>query len=373
MLAALRFAQGPGTSERLIVVGNGMASARLCEQLVARGYDGRVTVLGDEQAPAYNRILLSAVLEGTHPLDALTLRDPAVVRRSRHRAAYRHPGPSRRPGRGGGRARRRPPARFRPAGAGHRVDPDAAADPRPGADGRLAAPEGARVPVARRLPPAARCGARGDGAPSWSVAACSASRWPGRCRCAASPPRSSRAPSTCCRARSTPAAERSSGAGCGSSAPRSTPAARAVRLTDEGLRLDNGFTLDTDLVVLAAGGRPSTALARQAGLSCRRGVVVGRHLASVTDERIHAIGDCAEHARTDHRLRAPGVGAGRRAGRPPRRRRTRRTTARAASPGCAPPAWTSPSSATPSAPTARSSRSPTRSPGRTASWWSAAA
>ena len=72
--------------------------------------------------------------------------------------------------------------------------------------------------------------------------------------------------------------------------------ARAVRLTDEGLRLDNGFTLDTDLVVLAAGGRPSTALARQAGLSCRRGVVVGRHLESVTDERIHAIGDCAEHA-----------------------------------------------------------------------------
>ena len=42
--------------------------------------------------------------------------------------------------------------------------------------------------------------------------------------------------------------------------------ARAVRLTDEGLRLDNGYTLETDLVVLTAGGRPSTALARRAGL-----------------------------------------------------------------------------------------------------------
>ena len=70
--------------------------------------------------------------------------------------------------------------------------------------------------------------------------------------------------------------------------------ARAVRLTDEGLRLDNGYTLDTDLVVLTAGGRPSTALARRAGLFVRRGVVVDARLASVTDERVHAIGDCAE-------------------------------------------------------------------------------
>jgi NAD(P)H-nitrite reductase large subunit len=71
--------------------------------------------------------------------------------------------------------------------------------------------------------------------------------------------------------------------------------ARAVRLTDDGLKLDNGYTLDTDLVVLTAGGRPSTALARRAGLFVRRGVVVGKHLESITDERIHAIGDCAEH------------------------------------------------------------------------------
>jgi NAD(P)H-nitrite reductase large subunit len=73
---------------------------------------------------------------------------------------------------------------------------------------------------------------------------------------------------------------------------------RAVRLTGEGpttgLSLDTGITLGTDLVVLTAGGRPSTALARRAGLLVRRGVVVDGRLASVTDERIHAIGDCAE-------------------------------------------------------------------------------
>jgi assimilatory nitrate reductase electron transfer subunit/nitrite reductase (NADH) large subunit len=62
------------------------------------------------------------------------------------------------------------------------------------------------------------------------------------------------------------------------------------------LRLDNGFTLDTDLVVLTAGGRPSTALARRAGLEVRRGIVVDDRLASVTDADVHALGDCAEHA-----------------------------------------------------------------------------
>ena len=48
-------------------------------------------------------------------------------------------------------------------------------------------------------------------------------------------------------------------------------------------------------MVLTAGGRPATALARRAGLMVRRGVVVDATLRSVTDDRVHAIGDCAEH------------------------------------------------------------------------------
>ena len=70
--------------------------------------------------------------------------------------------------------------------------------------------------------------------------------------------------------------------------------ARAVRLTGDGLVLDNGYTLETDLVVLTAGGRPSTALARRAGLDVRRGIVVDDQLRT-SDPRIHAIGDCAQH------------------------------------------------------------------------------
>jgi assimilatory nitrate reductase electron transfer subunit len=48
--------------------------------------------------------------------------------------------------------------------------------------------------------------------------------------------------------------------------------------------------------VLTAGGRPSTSLAKRAELFVRRGIVVDAELRSVTDERIHAIGDCAEHS-----------------------------------------------------------------------------
>ncbi|HEY1133492.1 MAG TPA: FAD-dependent oxidoreductase, partial [Nocardioides sp.] len=62
----------------LVVVGHGMAAVRLVETLVAGGWTARgngLTVLGDETGPAYNRILLSAVLEGVHDERAITLRD----------------------------------------------------------------------------------------------------------------------------------------------------------------------------------------------------------------------------------------------------------------------------------------------------------
>ncbi len=68
---------GPGSGRRVVVVGSGMAATRLVEELVARRTGDTVTVLGDEPHAPYNRILLSALLEGTHRAEALTLRDPA--------------------------------------------------------------------------------------------------------------------------------------------------------------------------------------------------------------------------------------------------------------------------------------------------------
>jgi nitrite reductase (NADH) large subunit len=52
-------------SEPLVVVGNGMAAARLCEELATRAL-GRyaIAVVGEEPQLAYNRVLLSSVLAG---------------------------------------------------------------------------------------------------------------------------------------------------------------------------------------------------------------------------------------------------------------------------------------------------------------------
>src|SRR5580698_7133959 len=52
-------------SEPLVIIGNGMAAARLCEELSQRAL-GRyaIAVIGEEPQLAYNRILLSSVLAG---------------------------------------------------------------------------------------------------------------------------------------------------------------------------------------------------------------------------------------------------------------------------------------------------------------------
>jgi assimilatory nitrate reductase electron transfer subunit len=72
-----------------------------------------------------------------------------------------------------------------------------------------------------------------------------------------------------------------------------------------GVELDDGTTLPADLVVLACGIRPETALAVDAGLPVDRGVLVDDHLRSVGDPDVYAIGECAQHAGTVYGLVAP--------------------------------------------------------------------
>jgi assimilatory nitrate reductase electron transfer subunit len=61
-----------------------------------------------------------------------------------------------------------------------------------------------------------------------------------------------------------------------------------------GLELITGARVRADHVVVTAGVRPETALARHAGLAVDRGVLVDDTLRS-TYPRVHAIGDCAQH------------------------------------------------------------------------------
>lgn len=77
---------------------------------------------------------------------------------------------------------------------------------------------------------------------------------------------------------------------------------RAVRLKDVAGELRE---LPADLVVMAAGVRPNTALAEAAGLLCSRGIVVTDTLQTVTDPRIYAVGECAAHRGIAYGLVAP--------------------------------------------------------------------
>ncbi len=77
--------------------------------------------------------------------------------------------------------------------------------------------------------------------------------------------------------------------------------ARAVELTGgddvTGVQLRDGTSLDADLVVVATGVRPSTWLARQAGLEVDHGILVDDRMAT-SDPAIFAAGDVAEHRGT---------------------------------------------------------------------------
>ena len=291
------------TGDRIVVVGSGMAATRLTEELVARGHTA-ITVLGDEPHAPYNRILLSAVLEGTHRPDSLTLRTQdwyadqgvdlrlatrvhaldtdtrEVVLVDGSRLGYD------RLVLATGSIPTLPPIRGL-VGADGTLHPQVHAFRSLDDCRRLVdAVEG--TPLGR---PVRRAVVVGGGLLGLQVA---------------------RALSV--RGLHTEVVEggehllRSQvGAQAGAVLRRGLErlgtavytGARAVRFTDHGSRsgltLDNGYTLETDLVVVTAGGRPSTALARHAGLSVDRGVVVDDQLRSVDDERVHAIGDCAAH------------------------------------------------------------------------------
>ncbi|KQY55390.1 MULTISPECIES: FAD-dependent oxidoreductase [unclassified Nocardioides] len=284
-------------SERLVIVGNGMAATRLVEMLVARRYDGHITVIGEEPVPAYNRILLSAVLEGTHRAEALTMRDPEwfasvgvdlrlgsrVLQVSRKESDVMLVDgttiPWDRLVLATGAIPTLPPIRGL-------VQMDGQLHPKVHAFRSLADCNGLLSALAERE--GQRAVVVGGGLLGLQVARALSVRGV-----------ATEIVEGTEHLLSTQLDERGGSIlkrGLKKLGTEVYTGARAVRLTDEGLKLDNGYTLETDLVILTAGGRPSTALARQAELYVRRGIVVDGHLASITDPRVHAVGDCAEFA-----------------------------------------------------------------------------
>jgi nitrite reductase (NADH) large subunit len=283
-------------TERLVVVGNGMAANRVVLEVLARAPDRfEITVLGDEQRPAYNRVLLSGLLSGTEREADLALPVPAGVRvlpGTRATWVDRH-------------------RRLVHTGLGGPLPYDRlvlATGSRPRLPVALAPREGVRgvfcfrtLDDARRILRYARDArravvvgggllglesARGLQARGLEVTVVHAA---------------------------THLLDRQLDAGAGrvlagSAArlgltvllgTRPTGLAGTDRVT--GVRLAGGDTLPADLVVVATGVRPDTALAAAAGLPVERGVLVDDQLRTA-DPRVSALGDCAQH-----RGRVPGL------------------------------------------------------------------
>jgi len=71
-----------------------------------------------------------------------------------------------------------------------------------------------------------------------------------------------------------------------------------------GVRFADGSEVPADLVVMAAGIRPNTRLAEEAGIHCARGIVVNDSLQTF-DPRVYAVGECANHRGIAYGLVAP--------------------------------------------------------------------
>lgn len=68
------------TPPRLLIIGAGMATAQLLQELVARGHGYCINVVGEEAGLPYNRVLLSSLLAGDKQPEDLELQNAAWYR-----------------------------------------------------------------------------------------------------------------------------------------------------------------------------------------------------------------------------------------------------------------------------------------------------
>ncbi|GAA1034039.1 NADPH-nitrite reductase [Virgisporangium ochraceum] len=73
----------------------------------------------------------------------------------------------------------------------------------------------------------------------------------------------------------------------------------------EGVRFADGRTIPCDMVVVAAGIRPNTALAEVSGLRVERAIVVDDQLRVLDEPDIYAVGECVQHRGATYGLVAP--------------------------------------------------------------------
>ena len=287
-------------TRRVVVLGYGMAGARLADEIRSREPGGErvaLTVIGEEPHAAYNRILLSAVIAGTMRPELVRLHDADW-------AAAR--GVDLRTGNTAVRIDR--PARRVMLADGSTVDYDALVlatgskpwlppvegvvlddgGPAPGVVAFRTLDDCTRILAAAKV--GAPVAVLGGGLLGLEAARGLAGR--GHLVTVVHP--------------AGHLMERQLDPGAGHVLARAlgelgidfrlgTSAARYV--PGDGLKLDDGSTVHADLVVVSAGVRAQTTLAGDAGLAVDRGVIIDDALRT-SDGRIHAIGDCAQHPGT---------------------------------------------------------------------------
>jgi assimilatory nitrate reductase electron transfer subunit len=296
---------------QVVVIGHGMAGARVVEEICARpGRAGlSVTVLGAEKHGAYNRILLSEVLAGRHTADAIALTSPAWARQQGVDLRLGSPvvalDPARRTVRAadgtvtgygtlvlatGSRPWLPPiaglagPGGLVPGAAVFRSLDDCRTLVRAAASARRAVVLGGGV-----LGLEAARGLAGRGLPVAVVhdAGHLMDRQLDR------------------------AAGRVLAATLGRLGVSVRVGARVAGVTAgpdgrlTGLVMADGSRLVADLLVVACGVRPEVGLARDAGLAVDQGVMVDDTLRSVSHPDIYALGECAQHNGSVYGLVAP--------------------------------------------------------------------
>jgi len=285
------------SARRVVVVGYGMAGARLAEEVRARDPGGdrvALTVVGEEPHPAYNRVLLSGVLAGGVAVDAVRLHEPdwgartavdlrtgtRVVRLDRAARAVELAGGERLPY----------DALVLATGSTPWLPP---VDGLSGPDGRLAdgvvtfrdLDDCGRILAAAR--PGAPVAVLGGGLLGLEAARGLAGR--GNLVTVVHPV------GHLMERQLDPGAGRVLADALGRTGVEFRFGRLARRHTPgSGLELDDGSRVPADLVVVSAGVRAAADLARAAGLLVERGVVVDDALRT-SDPRVHALGDCAQH------------------------------------------------------------------------------
>lgn len=282
---------------RVVIIGHGMAGARLAEQIRKRDPAAArvsLTILGAEPHPAYNRVLLSAVVGGSLPTDAVLLHDSQWP--DRHLVDLRL-GTS-------ATAIDRAARRVRTAD-GSTVDFDAlvlatGSRPRVPPTEGLLADDGSLAPGAVSFRTLADCERILEQArPGTPVAVLGG----GLLGLEAARGLAMRGGLVTVVHAPAQLMERQLDQAGGRILARTLAATgiefrlgvrAAGYLPGDGLKLDDGSLVPADLVVVSAGVVPQTEIAETAGLSVADGVLVD-DLLRTNDPRVYAIGDCARH------------------------------------------------------------------------------